>query len=161
MSELVIIGYDDHATANRAYEEVQRLQGDFVVQLQGLALVTVDADGKKHVDTPARPVGIGAAGGALWGTLIGLLFLVPFAGFLLGGAMGALFGKLDKVGINRAFREQVEAMVGPGKGAVVIMASKITEDKFAAAMKAYGGEVLKTSMSDEDERELAHELSGS
>jgi len=37
---------------------------------------------------------------------------------------------------------------------------ELTEDKFADAMKPYGGQVLKTSLSAEDEKELAHDLGG-
>lgn len=158
MSELIIIGYDDHDTAQKAYEEVQRLQGDFIVDLTGLAVVTVDADGKQHVDTPGRIVGASAASGALWGALFGLLFLIPGIGLLLGGAMGALLGKLSKSGIDDAFRDRVHTMLQPGKAAVVIMAAKITEDKFAAALRPFGGDVLQTSLSSEDEEELASEL---
>jgi uncharacterized membrane protein len=44
---------------------VQRLQQDFVVELRGLAIVDVDADGKTHVDTPQRIIGTSAAHGAL------------------------------------------------------------------------------------------------
>ena len=51
-------------------------------------------------------------------------------------------------------------MLRPGNSAIVIMADKITEDKFTDAMKPYGGQVLKTSLSEEDEKELAHELGG-
>jgi uncharacterized membrane protein len=76
---------------------------------------------------------------------------------LVGGALGALFGRLDKSG---AFRERVQSMLSPGKAAVVIMASKITEDKFASAMQPYGGQVLQTSLSEQDERDLAAELGG-
>jgi uncharacterized membrane protein len=39
------------------------------------------------------------------------------------------------------------------------MAEKITEDKFADRMAPYGGTLLKTSLSEADERELAHDLS--
>ncbi|SEE73069.1 DUF1269 domain-containing protein [Jiangella alba] len=158
MSELIIIGYDDHDTAQKAYEEVQRLQSDFIVDLTGLAVVTVDDDGKQHVDTPGRIVGASAASGALWGALFGLLFLIPGMGLLLGGAMGALLGKLNKSGIDEAFRNRVDTMLQPGNAAVVIMAAKITEDKFAAAMAPYGGDILKTSLSSQDEEELASEL---
>ena len=158
MSELIVIGYDDPATATAAYNEVLSLQKDFVVQLQGLAVVNVDAEGKTHVETPQKIVGVSAASGALWGMLIGLLFFVPFFGLALGGAMGALMGKAGKSGINDTFRQQVQDLLTPGSAAVVIMASKITEDKFADAMKPYGGSLLKTSLSEEDEKELAHEL---
>ncbi len=158
MSELIVIGYDSPATATGAYNQVMALNKDFVVTLSGLAIVTVDADGKSHVETPQKIVGVSAASGALWGMLIGLLFFVPGVGLLLGGAMGALFGKLGKTGVNDQFRAQVQDMLKPGTAAVVVMASKITEDKFAEAMGPFGGTLLLTSLSEEDEKELASEL---
>ena len=158
MSEIIVIGYDDQGTATQAYNEVMTLQKDFVVQLTGLAIVRVDAEGKSHVETPQKIVGVSAASGALWGMLIGILFLVPFVGLAIGGAMGALMGKVGKSGINDEFRSQVQSLLKPGGAAVVVMASKITEDKFADAMKQYGGTLLKTSLSDADEKELASEL---
>jgi len=161
MSDLIIIGYDDHGTARQAYDQVQALQRDYIVELTGLALVSVDDEGKSHVDTPGKVVAGSAAGGALWGTLFGLLFLVPVAGMVIGGALGALMGKLGKSGIDASFRERVRAMLEPGKAAVVVMATKITEDRFAAAMKPFGGELLKTSLSEADEKELAEELGAS
>jgi uncharacterized membrane protein len=160
MSELIVIGYDDTATAHQAYETVLGLQNDLIVQLEGLAVVTVDAEGKNHVETPGKLVGTGAAFGALWGMLIGLLFLVPVFGLAFGGAMGALMGKMSKTGIDDQFRRQVQEMLKPGTGAVVIFASKLTEDKFADAMRPFGGDLLKTSLSEEDEKDLAHELGG-
>jgi hypothetical protein len=52
MSDLIIIGYDDHDTAKRAYAQVIELQKDHIVELNGLAVVTVDTEGQSHVDTP-------------------------------------------------------------------------------------------------------------
>jgi uncharacterized membrane protein len=160
MSELIVIGYEDPKVAEDAYQTVQNLQQEYVVNLNGLAIVTVDAEGKTHVDTPSKIVGVSAASGALWGTLFGILFLVPGLGLLAGAAMGGLFGKLGKSGIDEQFRNQVQEMLKPGSAAVVVMASKITEDKFATAMQPYGGTVLKTSLADEDEKELAEHLAG-
>jgi uncharacterized membrane protein len=159
MSELIVIGYENPHTARQAYVEVQRLQQDFVVDLRGLAIVDVDADGKTHVDTPRRIVGSSAATGAIFGLLLGVLFFVPGM-LLLGGAIGALMGTFNKSGIDASFRDQVEHLIEPGHSAVVIMASKITEDKFATAMQPFGGTILKTSLSDTDEKELAEELAG-
>ncbi|MFI5943346.1 DUF1269 domain-containing protein [Streptomyces uncialis] len=158
MSELIVIGYEDPAVAHQAYEEVQKLQKDFVVDLSGLAVVSVDQEGKNHVETPSKIVGVSAASGALWGTIFGLLFLVPAFGLLAGAAFGGLFGKLSKSGIDEEFRGQVQSMLKPGAAAVVIMAAKITEDKFADAMQPFGGRLLKTSLNAEDEKELAEHL---
>lgn len=159
MSELIIIGYDGHEVAQRAHNRVLELQRDHIVDLAGLAVIRVDDDGKKHVDTPAkRIVGASAASGALWGMLIGLLFLAPGVGFLVGGLWGALVGRLGKAGINRTFRDRVDGLLEPGKAAVVVLVTKLTEDKFAAAMAEFGGTVLQTSLSAEDELALAEEL---
>ncbi|MGM0384466.1 MAG: DUF1269 domain-containing protein [Actinomycetota bacterium] len=158
MSELIILGYEDHDTAGKAYDKVLELQRDFVVNLSGLAVVRVDEDGKQRVETPGKIVGASAASGALWGTLFGLLFLVPGFGLVMGGLMGAVSGRLGKSGIDRAFKERVQSLLEPGKAAVVIMANKITEDKFRSAMAPFGGSVLQTSLSEEDEKELAADL---
>jgi uncharacterized membrane protein len=159
VSDLIIIGYDDPQTARKAYEQVLAQQDSLIVELRGLAIVTVDADGKTRVDTPQRTVATSAAGGAVFGLLFGVLFLVPGLG-ILGGALGALFGLLGRSGINEAFHAQVQEMLQPGHAAIVVMASKITEDKFAAALTPFGGTVLKTSLSESAERELTDAMAG-
>jgi len=159
MSDLIVIGYENPQSARQAYEQVQRLHHDFIVGLHGLAVVDVDNDGRTHVDTPGRIIGASAATGAIFGLLLGLLFFVPGLG-LLGGAIGLLTGKLNQSGIDAQFRNRVEHLVEPGHSAVVIMASKITEDKFASAIQPFRGTILKTSLSESAEKELAEELSG-
>lgn len=162
MSDLIVIAFDSEAQAEAAYNEVQRLEDDLVVELAGLALVKVDGEGKTKVEYPgtAGKVGVGAAGGALFGMLVGLLFFVPFAGLIFGGLFGALFAGLDKTGINAEFRDRVKSSVTAGKSAIVIYAVKLTEDKFAAALAPYEGTVVQTSLSGEDEKELIDGLGG-
>lgn len=157
MSDLIVIGYDNPVAARQAYEQVQRLQQDFIVDLRGLAIVDVDRDGKTHVDTPKRIIGSSAVSGALFGLLLGLLFFIPGMVFL-GGAVGALMGLLNKSGVDADFRNRVQHLIEPGHSAVVIMAAKITEDKFGPAMQPFGGTILKTSLSESQEKELATEL---
>ncbi|QJU53519.1 DUF1269 domain-containing protein [Herbiconiux sp. KACC 21604] len=162
MADLIVIAFDTEEQAEGAYEKVQELQGDLIVQLAGLALVTVDHDGKTHVKNPGAVgnIGLGAAGGALFGTLIGILFFIPFVGLVFGGLFGALFAGIDKTGLNSEFRAQVKDAVSAGKSAVVVYTTKLTEDKFAAALAPYNGTVIKTSLSAEDEQALIHDLSG-
>lgn len=160
MADLIVIAYDTEAEAEGAYEKVQELNNDLIVQLAGLALVKVDAEGKTKVEYPGSgaSVGMGAAGGALFGALIGILFLIPIAGLVFGGLFGALFAGLDKSGVDGAFRERVKDVVSSGKSAVVLYATKLTEDKFAAALQPFNGTVVQTSLSEDVERELIHDL---
>ncbi|MFC8174619.1 MULTISPECIES: DUF1269 domain-containing protein [unclassified Streptomyces] len=161
MSELIVIGYDDHAVARKAFKAVQQLRDDHVVELKGLAVVRVDQDGETHVDTPAKTeeIALSATAGALWGLVFGMIVLTPGIG-VVGAALGGLIGKLNQMGVDRGFRQKVSDLLAPGSAAVVIMASKITEDRFAAAMEPFGGTVLKTSLSEESERELSEQLTG-
>ncbi|MYV68358.1 DUF1269 domain-containing protein [Streptomyces sp. SID2131] len=161
MSELIVIGYDDHAVARKAFKEVQKLRDDHVVELNGLAVVRIDEDGETHVDTPAKTeqIALSATAGALWGLVFGMIVLTPGIG-VVGAALGGLIGKLNQMGVDRGFRQKVSDLLAPGSAAVVVMASKITEDRFATAMEPFGGTVLKTSLPEESERELAEQLTG-
>lgn len=161
MADLIVIAFDNETDAEAAYNRVQELQSDLIVELAGLALVKMDGEGKTKVEYPGTvgKVGAGAAGGALFGALIGILFFVPFAGLMFGGLFGALFAGLDKTGLDATFRDRVRSTVSAGESAIVIYATKLTEDKFAAALEPYNGTVVQTSLSEEDEKELIHDLS--
>ena len=67
MSELIVIGFDNPVQARAAYDEALALQSDFIAELRGVAVVTVDAEGKTHVETPQKIVGMGAAYGRTMG----------------------------------------------------------------------------------------------
>ncbi|MFN8517794.1 MAG: DUF1269 domain-containing protein [Chloroflexota bacterium] len=158
MADLVVIGYPDKGTAEQAMAKLGELQKGLVVQLAGASIISRDAEGKLHNETPSGATGMGAASGALWGTLIGLLFFVPFAGLLIGGIFGALFGKLSDVGIKDEWRQQVQDVVKPGQAALAFMVVKATPDKTLEALAPFGGEVLKTSLSNEVEEEIQKAL---
>jgi len=160
MSDLIVLAYTDESNAEAAYREVQKLQSGLIVELAGMALVKVDPDGKTRVETPdgGQIVGYSTASGALFGAVIGLLFFVPLIGLVVGGALGALFSALERTGMNARFRAQVKDVVAAGSSAVVIYATKITRDKFAEALAPFGGTVVETSLSSDEEKELAHSL---
>jgi uncharacterized membrane protein len=159
MAELVVIGYPDERTAERALATLGNLQQDLVIDLAGAAVVVADADGKLKMGTPTHATGAGAASGALWGMIFGLLFLIPVAGLVIGGAMGAVFGKLGDLGIKREYIEQVRDLLKPNTAALVVMYRKVTPDKTIAAIAPFGGHVLKSSLSTETEQALDEALS--
>jgi uncharacterized membrane protein len=95
-----------------------------------------------------------------WGLLFGLLFFVPVFGMAVGAGLGALFGKIEKTGIDKEFQSQVRDMVQPGTSALFVVVEKVTPDKAVEAMSQYGGTVLKSSLSKEAEAELQEALHG-
>jgi uncharacterized membrane protein len=74
--------------------------------------------------------------------------------------MGALMGKFAKTSIDKQFQEQVRDMLQPGTSCLFLLLEKVTPDKAVEAMSKYGGTVLKTSLSKEDEAELQQALHG-
>ena len=78
----------------------------------------------------------------------------------VGAGMGALMGKITKSGVDKQFQDQVRGMIHPGTSALFLMVEKVTPDKAVEAMSKYGGTVIKTSLSKEDEKELQEALHG-
>jgi uncharacterized membrane protein len=160
MSDLIAIGYDDETTATAAAEEVRRLAGELIIQPDAVATIVRDKDGDYHVHTNHHFVGGGATWGMFWGLLFGLLFFVPVFGLAVGAGIGALFGKIEKTGIDGEFQRQVRDMIKPGNSALFMIVEKVTPDKAVAALSKYGGTVLKSSLSNDAQRQLQQELHG-
>ncbi len=161
MADLIAIGYPDQATAMAASDEAHRLAKDLIIQPDAIAVIERDQDGSYHVHTNHHMVGGGAVWGMFWGFLFGLLFFIPVFGMAVGAGMGALMGKLGKTSIDKQFQDQVRDMLKPGTSALFLMLEKVTPDKAVEAMSKYGGTVLKTSLSKQDEQELQEALHGS
>jgi len=160
MADLIAIGYPDEATAEAAADEARQLAKDLIIEPDAIAVIVRDAQGDYHVHTRHHMVGTGATWGMFWGLLFGLLFFIPVFGMAVGAGLGALMGKMAKTSIDKQFQDQVRDMLKPGTSALFLMLEKVTPDKAVEAMSKYGGTVLKTSLSKQDEKELQDALHG-
>src|SRR5262249_20249963 len=84
----------------------------------------------------------------------GALFFVPFLGVAIGAGLGAIMGRVTKAGMDNDFRDRVRDMVQPGTSALFLMVDKIPADKAVDALSQYGGTVLRSSLSEEQERDV-------
>jgi len=98
MSDLVAIAFDKPEEADRVLTELVRLKKEYLIDLEDAVVVIRQPDGVVYLKQSINLLGIGAATGgvrgALWGTLVGLPFLNPLAGFAVGGLVGAGAGAL-------------------------------------------------------------------
>jgi uncharacterized membrane protein len=154
MSELMVLGFENEAEADSFGLKLAQMQKDMIVQLQDAAEVVRDPDGKPHVKHGHDMVGAGAMGGAFFGMLFGLLFFVPFLGLAIGAGMGALFAKLGKTGVDQQVLEQMGDAVPPGKAGWFLLIGQITEDKFLAEVQGTNATVVRTNLSEEQEKQL-------
>jgi uncharacterized membrane protein len=158
MSNLVAIAYPDEETAKYAASTLVQLQKEHNIELDDLAVLVRREDGKIKLKQSFSPTATGAAGGMLWGGLIGLLFLAPILGMAIGGAAGAAGGKLTDAGVDDKFMKDLGDKLEPGKAALFVLVRQATPGKVLPRIQEYGGEVLQTSLSPEQEEALREAL---
>ena len=103
MSELVVVGFKDAEEADRVLFRLAKLKKEHLIDLEDAVVVIRDEAGKIHLKQSINLTTPGSTtsssfifiSGSLWGALVGLLFLHPFAGFILGGAIGVGAGALS------------------------------------------------------------------
>ena len=163
MSDLIVIGYPDEKTAQNVWDELVKLERDYLVDLEDAAVIRRDQKGKLHITTPAHhAVAWGSFSGLFWGVLLGLLFVFPLAPLLgvAGGIMGAALGAAENLGIKDDFKQRVQDMLEPGTSAILVILRQATYDKFVEALRPYGGTILRTSLPHEAEQQLMKILHG-
>jgi uncharacterized membrane protein len=154
MSNLIAIAYDDEATARQVLEELKQLTVSRAIALEDAVIVTRDQEGKVKLHQSISTTGAGAAGGAVWGGLIGLLFLQPLLGMAIGAASGGAAGALTDVGVDDRFMKRLGESLQPGGAALIVLVAEGQPDKVLPRVSPYGGTVLQSSLSDEDEARL-------
>jgi uncharacterized membrane protein len=159
MSTLAAIAYPDQNTAGEAAAALQRMQKELLIDLQDVAWVTKSQDGKMKLHQGASLTGAGAASGAMWGFLFGLLFLVPVAGMALGAASGALAGKLSDYGIDDKWIKDVANAITPGGSGLFVMARNTNTERVLPEMAKFGGTVIRTNLTAEQQQALEEALS--
>jgi uncharacterized membrane protein len=152
MSDLVAIAYPDLDTARQVASNLDEAQKAHLITLDDAVIVERQADGKVKLHQPSM-AGVGAAGGALWGGLIGLIFLMPLFGMAIGAASGAIAGHFSDSGVDDEFMKKLGSELEEGKAALIVLVRDVTADKVLPEIKI-PGTVIQTSLSNEDETAL-------
>jgi uncharacterized membrane protein len=158
MAHLVVLGVDNRDDADRLVDLAGDLAKQQLLQLEDAAYAYKDDKGKVRIQQTISVTRTAAAGGALWGTLIGLLFLNPLAGLAVGAATGAVAGKLTDVGINDGMIKQIGQQLQQGKAAVFLLARSATVDRVIDAIKPFNPTVIQTNLTKDREEELVQWL---
>jgi len=181
MAELIVVGFkQDMLRASQVLNKLQDLNDDSVVDLHDAVAVYRDYSGKLRVDQSYQmTTGEGAGWGALWGMLVGATLAIPFtagasgaaaagavaAGALGGTAIGAGAGAIDastwkdEFGIPDDFVQQVALLVQPGDSAIYAILRVGDPDTLADQFKGYGGTVLRTTLSRDQQAKVDKVLS--
>jgi uncharacterized membrane protein len=159
MSDLIVIVYPTEAKAEEMRTKLFELQNEYLVEIGDAVIAVRRGDGRVKLNQLMNTTAAGAVTGGFWGTLVGLIFLMPLLGAAVGLASGALGGALADYGINDDFMKKLASKLKPGSAALFIEIRKMTEDKVLAAIKGTGGELLQTSLDHTKEQALRDAIS--
>lgn len=183
MAQLIVVGFKkDMNRASNVLNQLSTMNYDWTVDLHDAVAAYRDYNGKLRVDQSYQTTtGEGAAWGGLFGSLIGLTLVAAApltggvsavaAGTLAAGAaggavLGAGMGAIDaswwknEFGIPDEFVRQVGAMIQPGDSAIYALLRTANPDRVAEEFRGYGGTILSTTLSRDQQKKVENVLSG-
>lgn len=168
MSDLVVIGFEGTLKAEEVLWRLRALKKEQLIDLADAVVVVRDESGevqlKQSFNLATLEASSGLLSGGLLGTLVGMVFLNPMAGFLLGGMFGmgagALAGSLSDYGISDDFIKSLAKTIPSNSSALFILVRKAQPDAILAELSDIKGKVLRTTLSPEQEKKLKSALLG-
>ncbi|MFF7946557.1 DUF1269 domain-containing protein [Streptomyces griseorubiginosus] len=158
MTDMIAVAYPSQDVAQQALTELRALDSEHTVQVADAVLLTRNLNGEVTIHGRPHPAASGALGGALWGGVIGLLLLQPLLGAAIGAAAGGVAGATVEDDDRTQFIKSLGERLAPGHAAVIAVIGEATADKALPRIARYGGEILHTSLSRQDEDEIRFAL---
>ena len=159
MRNLIVVTYDSEFKAEEVRLTFLKMQKAYLVSIEDAVVVVKKPDGKVRLHQMYHLTASGAVGGGFWGVLVGLIFLNPLLGLVVGAGAGAVAGALSDVGIDDTFMKNLGKQLQPGSSALFALVDSEITDKVLAELQGTGGKILQSSLSHEDEARLQKAMS--
>ncbi len=154
MPELIVITYDDVHQAEEVRLKLIKMQKEYLIDMEDAVVVFKDNKGKIKLRQMYDLTATGAMRGGFFGILIGLLFLNPLLGLVVGSASGAVAGALSDVGVDDKFMKELATHINKGNSMLFVLVRKATPDKVLSQLQGAGGKIVQTSLTHEEEDKL-------
>lgn len=102
----------------------------------------------------------GAGWGALWGILIGSLFLVPVIGGVAGAALGAISKATQDVGITKEQLRTIRTEVTEGTSALFVVTDHGDLDRLGERFRGMHSKLVASNLTEAEEKELHDTFGG-
>jgi uncharacterized membrane protein len=142
VSELIAITYPDLNRAQQVRSALDQMVAQHLLDLDDVVYVTKDASGNLELHQSVNLPALGAAAAAIGGGI--------------GAGSGAIVGaaSASQYGIADDFVKQLSASMPPNSSAIFTLVRRATVDKVVPQVAQYGGTVLHTTLSSQDEARL-------
>jgi uncharacterized membrane protein len=127
--DVVIAAYLIPDLAQQDFDALVKLVADEQLEVEGVVLVTVDADGTAAVKETGDHLGrkgLEVGGGV--GLVVGLFAPPLLAATLVGGAVGGVIGKFTRHKIESGLEEKMGTALPPGSAGIVAIYDRAKTD---------------------------------
>jgi arylsulfatase len=127
--DVVIAAYLIPDLAQKDFDALVKLVEDKQLEVEGVVLVTVDADGTTAVKETGDHLGrkgLELGGGV--GLVVGLFAPPLLAATVVGGAVGGVIGKFAKHRVESGLEEKMGAALPPGSAGIVAIYDRAKTD---------------------------------
>ena len=100
MRKLIAVTYDTEFKAEEVRLQFLKMQKSYLVSLEDAVVVEKKQNGKVKLHQMYNLTASGAVGGGFWGVLIGLIFMNPLLGLVVGAGAGAVAGALVAIALG-------------------------------------------------------------
>lgn len=138
MSELLVIARETEEAALELRDTLQNLQKQGLFRAEDIVVVTREDDGAVRLHQMRNTTAMGAIGGAVWGGLLGLVFMSPVIGAAIGAGTGAVAGHATDLGINDDFMRDAGTNLPKGGAAVFMLIPKEGAEPLMAQLQTLG-----------------------
>jgi uncharacterized membrane protein len=157
-SKVIVVSWPDMKRADKALKNLKKARDEKVLDVGDAVVIVKDEKGKLKVkQTEDLTTKRGAVYGGIAGLVIGTMVGGPIGGILLGGATGALMGKID-IGVPDDEVKAVADSMEDASSAIIAQIEGGNMDLLAAAVRDSGGKVHEFGLSDEHEADLEKTL---
>ncbi|MEU4691482.1 DUF1269 domain-containing protein [Actinoplanes sp. NPDC023714] len=155
MTTFTVWKFDDPNRAEQMSEILHHAADDGLVKIVDYAIVTWPKGAEKpetHHEHSSTYKHVGW--GAFWGIVIGGLFLVPVVGGALGAGIGALDKTLQGTGIGRDELERIRTQITEGTSALFLVTDHGNLDRLGERFHGLHSQLIATNLTTGEEEIL-------
>jgi uncharacterized membrane protein len=160
MTAFTVWKFDDPEAADRSSAVLEAAEADGLVKILDHAVVSWPVGASRPKTDHGHDTAKTDTGwGALWGLVLGSLFLMPLLGAAAGAGIGALHGAMKGVGITKEQLETIRSQITEGTSALFLMTEEGDLDRLGERFHGEHSKLIATNLTAE-ERDLLLETFG-
>ena len=159
-SNLTVVVFDDQLKAEKARLKLLKLEREGFIELEDAVVVVKEQDGTARYHQMHRAAMKRGVVGSITGLIAGGILLRPLIEGVFGAVMGAASASLDDVGIEDELMKELSERFTPGCSALFTLVRKADPERVAEEFLGFGGKVLVSSVSKEEEAAIQMLLDG-